>query len=65
MKESYLGNYETKNPPCRQFNKKLAHLTKERGLSHSYEEAVRTLEPLISKIVSELAFLKPGFPDKM
>lgn len=65
MKAAYLGDYQTKKSPCRQFNKKLAHLTKERGLSHSHEEAVGVMEPLIRKIVSELESLKPGFPDKM
>jgi hypothetical protein len=63
MKLAY-GTSDTKNSPCWQFNKMLAHLTKERGFRHSYEEALKTVEPLINRIVSELECLKPGFPAK-
>ena len=65
MKAAYRGDYQTKNSPCRQFNKKLAHLTKERGLVHIYEEALQTVEPFIQSIVSELGRLKPDFPNNM
>jgi hypothetical protein len=63
MKLAY-GTSDTKNSPCWQFNKMLAHLTKERGFRHSYEEALKTVGPLINRIVSELEGLKPGFPVK-
>jgi len=62
MKSAY-GDYKTENSPCWQFNKMLAHLTKERGFRQSYQEALDTVDPLIHKIVSELESLKPGFPD--
>jgi hypothetical protein len=64
MKTAY-GDYQTKDSPCWQFNKMLAHLTKERGISHSYEEALKTVHPLIHKIVSALESLKSGFPDQI
>ncbi len=57
------GNHKTKNSPCWQFNKMLAHLTKERGSMHSYEPALNMVDPSIRKIVLELDALKPGFTE--
>ena len=59
---SAYGTHKTENSPCWQFNKMLAHLTKERDSRHSYEDALKTVGPLIQRIVSELESLKPGFP---
>jgi hypothetical protein len=64
MKSAY-GDSTTENSPCRQFNKMLAHLTKERGLEHNYEGALQTVDPFIQSIVSELGRLKPGFPNNL
>jgi hypothetical protein len=63
--KSVYGDSKTENSPCWQFNKMLAHLTKERGFKHIYEEALQTVDPFIHGIVSELTSLKPGFPDQM
>lgn len=60
MKSAY-GDSKTENSPCWQFNKKLAHLTKERGARHVYEDAIQKVAPLIEKIVSEFESLNPGF----
>jgi hypothetical protein len=59
--EIAYGDYKTENSACWQFNKMLAHLTKERGFRHIYEDALRKVEPFIRSIVSELECLKPGF----
>jgi hypothetical protein len=61
--KSAYGDSKIENSPCWQFNKMLAHLTKERSFRHTYEEALQTVEPFIHNIVSELERLKPGFPD--
>ena len=60
MKSAY-GTHKTENSPCWEFNKMLAHLTKERGARHIYECAIQKVAPLIEKIVSELESLNPGF----
>lgn len=58
LKAAY-GNRKTPNSPCWEINKRLAHPTKVRSSSYSYNHVLKALIPIVEGLLNEVNKARP------